>query len=122
MRSKYICHGKMKMADLVDMEVIEELRDIMEEDFPSLLESFLSESEKQFAQASQAWQSDDYDTLRRSVHSLKGSCGNVGAQQLQATCDELEGLARYHQPERIPELLSQVGAQLTDVTGVIKSL
>jgi len=110
------------MVDLVDMEVIEELRDIMEEDFPSLLESFLVESEKQYAQASQAWQTADYDALRRSVHSLKGSCGNVGAQQLHATCDELEGLARYHQPERIPELLSQVGTQLTDVTGVIKTL
>ncbi len=110
------------MAEMINMEVIEELRDIMEDDFPSLLQSFLAESARQYEQATQAWQTADFDTLRRSVHSLKGSCGNLGATQLEKTCAELEGLARYHQPERIPELLSQVSLQLGDVTGVIKNL
>ncbi len=110
------------MADPINMEVIEELRDIMEEDFTSLLESFLAESARQYQAAAQAWQTADFDALRRSAHSLKGSCGNVGAAQLQEVCEELEGLARYRQPERIPDLLSEVSVQLHDVSDAIRAL
>ena len=103
------------MSDLLDTNMLDELREIMEDDFPMLLQTFLTESEKQFQSAKIAWQEQQMDDLRRHVHSLKGSCGNIGAQQLRETCETLEYKAKDHEVAEIPELLELVHQQLGEV-------
>ena len=83
------------MTQLLDTEMLDELRDIMEDEFPALLDTFLAEAEKQFQAVKQAAAASDLDQVRRAAHALKGSCGNVGAQELHATCAELEHLELF---------------------------
>ena len=78
------------MSKPLNVDMIEELKAIMEDEFPSLVQTFLEESENQFLGARTAWEKNDVELLRRSVHSLKGSCGNIGAEDLHEVCDQLE--------------------------------
>jgi HPt (histidine-containing phosphotransfer) domain-containing protein len=86
------------------------------------MHTFLVESQKQFYSAKLAWDGGDFVNLRLSAHSLKGSCANVGAEQLQHTCALLEDQAKEGIGDRVPELLAQVSSQLNDVHGVIETL
>ena len=110
------------MSDILNQELLEELRMVMEEEFPSLMATFLSESARQFEEARDAWAASDLELLRRSAHTLKGSCGNVGAQALQDTCATLEASAKAGDTSVIDELMDTVAAQLQDVRGAVQAL
>lgn len=110
------------MSDVLDLNMLNELREIMEDDFPSLLETFLSESSRQYQDAAGAWQSSDMDQLRRAAHSLKGSCANIGAQELHQTCSDIEHAAKAGEGEAIPDLLNVADQQLKVVQGEIRNI
>ena len=110
------------MSDVLNLEMLEELREIMEEEFPSLLETFVLEAARQYEEAKGAWGTQDMEILRRAAHTLKGSCGNVGAEQLQATCADLEDSARDEQTEDIPKLLDTTEMQLAEVKSAVRAL
>ena len=110
------------MNEILNEELLSELKLIMEDEFGDLMQTFLVESERQFRNAKLAWDGGDFAGLRLSAHSLKGSCANVGAQQLQQTCAVLEDQAKEGIGDRVPDLLVQVGVQLHDVHGVIETL
>ena len=108
------------MTDVLNKELIEELKAIMEDDFGELLAEFLRESERQYLQAETAWDAGDYDILRRAAHSLKGSCANIGAQVLQETCATLEQSAKERELGEVPELLQHARSQLTEVCDALR--
>ena len=110
------------MSDVLDQQLLEELKLVMEDEFSALMDTFLSESARQFADAREAWQSSDMEALRRHAHSLKGSCGNVGATELQSTCASLEHSARDGMTAEIPELIEQVSSQLEIVSEAVRAL
>ena len=110
------------MSDYIDLEVIEELRDIMEDDFPLLIETFLLETERQYLDAKNAWQDLQFDNLRRSAHSLKGSAGNLGAFQLRDMCEELEQQAQNESADPLEDLMRGIDMQLQAVCSVVKTL
>ena len=110
------------MSDVLDTQLLEELKMVMEDEFTALMDTFLSESARQFAEAQGAWQSNDLDALRRHAHSLKGSSGNVGATGLQALCADLEHSARDGVVDAIPGLIDQVSLQLEEVSTAVRAL
>ncbi len=110
------------MSDVLDTQLLEELKMVMEDEFTALMDTFLSESERQFAEAQGAWQSNDLEALRRHAHSLKGSSGNVGAVGLQALCADLEYSARDGAVDAIPALIDKVSVQLVEVSAAVRAL
>ena len=86
------------------------------------MQTFLQESERQYQAAVQAWTDKDMDTLRRNAHSLKGSCANVGAVDLQSSCAKLETCAKDQVEDGVGDLLGIILQQLEEVTGEIRSL
>ncbi len=110
------------MSDVLDTQLLEELKMVMEDEFTALMETFLSESARQFAEAQGAWQSSDLDALRRHAHSLKGSSGNVGAVGLQALCADLEHSARDGVVDVIPGLIDEVSLHLDQVSAAVRAL
>jgi len=81
------------MGEHLDLELLAELEEIMEEEFPTLLETFLADAQKHYQQIGSTWQNVDFDGLRRSAHSLKGSSANIGASALADLCATLEAQA-----------------------------
>ena len=100
------------MSDVLDAVLLAELKDLMAEEFPSLLETFLEDAARHFAGACAAWEDTDFTNLRISAHSLRGSSGNVGATSLQAACEVLEESARDTDGTNIDAQLAAVKTQI----------
>lgn len=110
------------MAERLDQAMLAELRALMEDEFPTLLEAYLADSERRLLEASDAWAAGDFDALRRSVHSLKGASSNLGATELAGRCQTLEHLARDQVADGVPEALDAVTAELREVQAALRSV
>lgn len=92
--------------DHVDSAVLSSLRDVMEGEYPVLLDVFIKDSEKriddlrQFLAAPGALpgSAEQWQQLGMLAHSFKGSSANMGAGPLSDLCRQLEDLARTAVP------------------------
>lgn len=82
-----------ELQNETDAEFVYELIDIYMTEAPKLLSSIRGAIEKK-----------DFDALRTTAHTLKGSSYNLGAKQLGDLCFELEKAGRAK--EQIPPLES----------------
>ncbi|MEQ8861108.1 MAG: Hpt domain-containing protein [Pseudomonadales bacterium] len=110
------------MTERLDLQLLNELEILMEEDFTSLLETYLRDSENRLFEVSEAWEAHDMERLERHAHSLKGASGNIGAAELATLCGELELLAREDSTERLPGMLDQVKSELREVREAVQAL
>ena len=78
----------------LDPRAIGELRELMGEDFDSLLDSFQADSQVQIDAIADAVSQTDADRVRRQAHGLKGACINLGANDLAELCGRIEDLGR----------------------------
>ena len=115
-------HGVTIMTEHLNTEFLEEIKDVMEEEFALLLETYLRESELQHQRIDEAWQEQGLDELRRCAHSLKGSSGNIGAEQLAALCSQLERLARDKETEEVPETIAALSQEFAAVRVTVTGL
>ena len=110
------------MAERLNKEFLEELKDIMDEEFPLLLQTYLSESERQLQGIDQAWQAGELEDLRRSAHSLKGSSGNIGAEALAQLCAELERSAKHADVAGVPQTLEALSGEFVAVREAVSQI
>lgn len=97
------------MSDLhLDNNVLAALQDVMEDEYPVLLDTFLADSDERLRNLQQALQATDAQALRLAAHSFKGSCSNMGAPLLAGLCKQLEEAARREQLDVAPGLIEQV--------------
>lgn len=75
----------------MDVSVQQGLRELMQDDYALLLETFLVDAQNRLRQMRDAVVQDDMDAFRQAAHSFKGSCGNMGALALEQACLEAEG-------------------------------
>ena len=69
-----------QMSDVhVDSHVLATLRDVMEDEYALLLETFLTDSDERLRLLREAEAQDDSLAMRMAAHSFKGSCSNMGA-------------------------------------------
>jgi len=92
----------------LDSAVLATLQDVMEGEYPALLDTFLADSEERVRLLRQALHSDQSESLRRAAHSFKGSCSNMGATLLAELCQQLESAARNERLEDAPALLASI--------------
>lgn len=100
----------------LDLTVVEELRQIREPDgtalFDQLVGLFQKNSPVLLSKARSSVSEADFAGLRRSVHTLKGSCSTFGAVRLAHFCQEIEKLAGDEQDlEKARELVSRAEAE-----------
>lgn len=83
------------MNDLkhLDYDTLNGLREIMEDDFCLLIETFIQDSRDRLSTLLQFANTDELDNLRRAAHSFKGSCSNIGALRLAELCAQVENRA-----------------------------
>ena len=81
-------------ADHVDVEALGELKDIMEDEFDILIDTFISDSEAKIATLADVIAAADAEELRKVDHSLKGSSSNVCAAQFSEFARQLEFMGK----------------------------
>lgn len=76
--------------DHLNQQALATLKEVMEDDFSLLINTFLQDSENRLKTLDSLVDSDNADAIRRAAHSFKGSCSNIGALLLASYCAELE--------------------------------
>jgi HPt (histidine-containing phosphotransfer) domain-containing protein len=74
----------------LDLDALHTLKQVMENDFSLLVDTFIQDSSSRIATLRQLVQGNDADLIRRTAHSFKGSSSNLGALQLSALCSAIE--------------------------------
>ena len=82
------------MPPVLDQKVLSELREIMEDDYVSLLRTYLRNAPQLLGAIRVAIARDDVEAVVIPVHSLKSSSANVGAMDLSALARDMEKQAR----------------------------
>ena len=80
----------MNVNQHLDFDALNTLKEIMEDDFVFLIETFLQDSASRVTTLAELMDGQDSDAIRRAAHSFKGSCSNVGALHLASLCGHLE--------------------------------
>ncbi|MCL9799338.1 Hpt domain-containing protein [Pseudomonas sp. rhizo66] len=99
----------------IDREALSVLREVMEEGYPELLDTFLADSENRLVELRKA---DNARVLSEVAHSFKGSASNMGAVRLAALCQELESEAKDKSPSEIVKLVAEISGEFADVRPV----
>ncbi len=102
---------KVETTQHLDEATIVELKEIMEEEFDVLLETYLSDAVIKLDSIDSALDEGDKEKLRESAHSLKGSSSNIGALPLSGLCANIENLARENQIMEIIKIVPGVRSE-----------
>ena len=109
------------MSDIhLDDAVLAALQDVMEDEYPTLLDTFVADSEERLRLLHQAERDGDAQALRLAAHSFKGSCSNMGAVLLASLCKQLEDLARREQLDGVAPLLGHIEREFAIVRILFK--
>ena len=110
------------MSDIhLDSAVLAALQDVMEGEYPVLLDTYLADSEERLRLLRQALHEVDAQGLRLAAHSFKGSCSNMGAPILTALCKQLEEAGRRESLAEAPELIEQIEREFAIVRILFKA-
>ncbi|SEL73772.1 HPt (histidine-containing phosphotransfer) domain-containing protein [Pseudomonas agarici] len=96
----------------LDYDVLGALREVMEDEYPLLLDTFLNDSEKRLGQLHQASNALE---LGRAAHSFKGSSSNMGALYLADLCRQLEERAARLPLTGIEDLVGRIDREYEQV-------
>lgn len=80
----------MDNQEHVDSATLSMLKEILEDGFANLLETFIKDSNDRIEQLHDVLKDKDCDGIRRNAHSIKGSASNLGANILAGLASELE--------------------------------
>ena len=105
----------------VDVEVLQELKEVMEDEFETLVNTFLSDSTQRIAALQSALADGNLDELMKSAHSFKGSCGNMGAPYLAELCRQLEENSRSGISDGSDQLISQIIETFSHVKDLLEN-
>ncbi|EXF93868.1 sensor histidine kinase [Pseudomonas fluorescens HK44] len=101
------------MTDIhLDHDVLNTLKEVMEDQYPILLDTFLQDCETRLTQLRGT---QDPDQLLSAAHSFKGSSSNMGAKRLAELCGELELRAKQESFAGIEKLVGEIDGEFAIV-------
>lgn len=108
-------------ADHVDIDSLAELKDIMEDEFDILIDTFVADSEAKIATLSEVIAAADAEELRKVAHSLKGSSSNVCAAQFSELARQLEHMGKEGTTDGAAEIYESLKQEFTSVVDTLKN-
>ena len=107
---------------VLDVTVLDDLREVMEDEFHNILASYLENAPLQLEMLEDAAKAGDIDTMVRPAHSLKSSSANVGAVRVSELAKEIETNAREKSRTAavaaLPELREAFDAASQQLAGI----
>lgn len=101
----------------LDYTVLSALKEVMEDEYPLLLDTFLQDSAIRVEHLHHARDSRE---LGQAAHSFKGSSSNMGALQLARLCQELEARAQGGPFEGLEDLVNRIDSEFVTVRSLFE--
>lgn len=105
----------------LDTSAIETLKEVMEDEFNLLLDTFFEDSVQRIQDLRTECQQQNAEAFRRSAHSLKGSASNLGATGLAGLCLKAEEMGLSGDLNGAESLLEQIDAEYRLVSASLES-
>ena len=112
----------MDKASHFDIEALTMLEEIMEDEFPELVEVFIADSAPRIPALKLALENKETNTLRELAHSFKGASGNLSALPLADLCFKIEESSRQGEVEGTEELIQQIEQEYLKVKSILLSM
>lgn len=96
----------------LNRDVLVALQEVMEDEYPVLLDTFLADSEERL---SLLRQQKDAGQLMETAHSFKGSSSNMGAVRLAELCNKLEHRAKISPRSDLQNLIREIDLEFAFV-------
>jgi len=112
------CFGKIMTFNL---EILNELKEIMEDDFDELISLFVLDGQAQIDDLKKAVASLKAIDVRQIAHTLKGSSANIGMFDLSESCKALEFKAADASFEGAEELLEKIINDFNETKKILKN-
>src|SRR5690554_8238582 len=95
----------------LDEAALAELRDVMEDEFDILIQTYISDSRDRLEALRQALSDGDPDALAKAAHSFKGSSINIGAPRLGELCHIIEQAGRDGDLDTVRQSMDALDAE-----------
>ncbi len=109
----------------INPKTIDELRALQAGGSPTflgeLIDLFLKELAQNMARLREALAGRDARAVERVAHTMKGSCGNLGAETLSALCAELHAAARTGDWARAEPLAARIEQEQGAVAAALEA-
>ena len=96
----------------LNRDVLVALQEVMEDEYPVLLDTFLVDSEERL---NLLHLQKDAGQLMETAHSFKGSSSNMGAARLADLCHELEHRAKECPSSELAKLIGEIDREFAVV-------
>ena len=106
----------------LDTRTISELKGLMGDEFNQIVMTFITGVPESFEKLRASIKNQEYIKTRSEAHSLKGSCGNIGARLLSSLCKELEELSNSESLSGATELLARMEWEYASVKKSLNQL
>ncbi len=110
------------MVDSINKNMIEELKELMEDDFPLLIETFLTDCESRLVALDKAILESNATKIRELAHGFKGSSSNLGADQLSEISFTIESMGRDNILENIESANTELNTEYQFVKEYFNSI
>lgn len=104
----------------LDMNVLGELKELLDEGLDELLEEYLADAPSQVEQLQKAVDCNDISEITMISHSLKGSSGNLGIAGMYQLCLVLEQEAKTGQLDDAKEHMAAISEAFEQAKDEIK--
>lgn len=109
-------------AHLVDIEVFDEMREALEEDFADLIQTFLEDAPQLLDDIASGLGSGSVETVQMAAHSLKSTSASLGFVGLSVDAETLEKIARGGQLDGGLKLLDQLQISFGELKGYLQPI
>lgn len=106
----------------LDSDILAMLKDVMEDEFSVLIDTYLNDGEVRIQGLRQSLCNQDADAVRQTAHSLKGSSSNIGAGPLSQLCMKIENCADKGQLAGLDSILDEVEQEFAAVRQALSEL
>lgn len=97
----------------IDLETLSELKEMLEEEFTDLIETYISDTQAKVEQISEFIEKKDAPEVRRLAHSMKGSSVNLGINHLGDICHQLENEAASGNDSNFTSHFEKISSEVT---------
>ena len=101
--------------EVINHEQFIDMRDLLEDDFAELIQSYTTDSEQRIVALRTALANNDNANGFEAAHSLKGASATLGATQLEVLCGELQDRCRQQNIGAQATVIEKISIALQDV-------
>ena len=105
----------------LDFTTVETLKDVLEEDFTELIETFIEDAHDRIIEMREIL-ANAPSQLEMPAHTLKGSSGNIGAVKLSQLCSQLVDSVREGKTEELAEVVDEIATEYEVLIPQLNSL